>query len=71
MAISVNVNGRDVSLDAPPEMPLLWAIRDVLGMPGTKYGCGTGLCGACTVHLDGAAVPYRKRPARPSSRSKG
>jgi isoquinoline 1-oxidoreductase alpha subunit len=56
MAISVNVNGRDVSLDAPPEMPLLWAIRDVLGMPGTKYGCGTGLCGACTVHLDGAAV---------------
>jgi isoquinoline 1-oxidoreductase alpha subunit len=56
MAIDLHVNGRDVSLDVPGEMPLLWAIRDVLGLPGTKYGCGAGLCGSCTVHLDGIAV---------------
>lgn len=54
--ISVEINGKTVSLDAEPEMPLLWALRDLLGLTGSKYGCGIGLCGACTVHLDGEAV---------------
>jgi isoquinoline 1-oxidoreductase alpha subunit len=46
----------DRSVDAAPDMPLLWVIRDVLGLTGTKFGCGIGACGACTVHLDGSAV---------------
>lgn len=50
------VNGREVSVDAPADMPLLWALRDELGMTGTKYGCGMSLCGACTVQLDGQAI---------------
>ena len=56
MAVELNINGRTERIDAPPEMPLLWALRDELGLVGTKFGCGVGLCGACTVHLDGAAV---------------
>ena len=54
--ISLNVNGRRVRVDAEPDTPLLWVLRDNLGMTGTKFGCGMALCGACTVHLDGAPV---------------
>ena len=53
---TLNVNGRDVVVDAPQDMPLLWVLRDLLGMTGTKYGCGRGLCGACTVHIDARAA---------------
>jgi isoquinoline 1-oxidoreductase alpha subunit len=56
MTIEVKLNGKTLSLDADPEMPLLWAIRDLAGMTGTKYGCGKALCGACTVHVDGQPV---------------
>jgi isoquinoline 1-oxidoreductase alpha subunit len=54
--IRLRVNGEDHELDVDPEMPLLWALRDVVGLTGTKYGCGQALCGACTVHLDGEVV---------------
>jgi aerobic-type carbon monoxide dehydrogenase small subunit (CoxS/CutS family) len=54
--ISFTINGVQRSIDAPPDMPLLWVLRDKLGLTGTKFGCGEGLCGACTVHVDGAAV---------------
>jgi len=54
--IRLKVNGVQRSFDGDPEMPLLWYLRDVLGLTGTKYGCGMALCGACTVHLDGAAA---------------
>jgi isoquinoline 1-oxidoreductase alpha subunit len=53
--ISLSVNGTKVSVDAPPDMPLLWVLRDLLGMTGTKFGCGIAQCGACTVHVDGDA----------------
>ena len=56
MATTLTVNGEQKTFDAPPEMPLLWVLRDILGMTGTKFGCGMALCGACTVHLDDAAV---------------
>ncbi len=52
----LHINGKDVDVDASPDTPLLWALRDTLGMTGTKFGCGQALCGACTVHLDGAPV---------------
>jgi isoquinoline 1-oxidoreductase alpha subunit len=55
MAI-LRINGRDVSVDADPDTPLLWVLRDHVNLTGTKFGCGAGLCGACTVHLDGAAI---------------
>jgi isoquinoline 1-oxidoreductase alpha subunit len=51
--VTLQVNGKQVSLDVAPEMPLLWALRDHAGLTGTKFGCGMALCGACTVHLDG------------------
>ena len=54
--INFILNGASVSLDVPPEMPLLWALREQVGLTGTKFGCGIGACGACTVHLDGTAV---------------
>ncbi|MBM4212521.1 MAG: (2Fe-2S)-binding protein [Gammaproteobacteria bacterium] len=54
--IQLNVNGRAVEVDADPETPLLWVLRDTIGLTGTKYGCGMALCGACTVHLDGQPV---------------
>ena len=53
MAIEFELNGEAVSLDADPSMPLLWAIRDLAGLTGTKYACGKAVCGACTVHIDG------------------
>ncbi len=52
----LNINGKTVEVDVDPETPLLWALRDVLGLTGTKFGCGMALCGACTVHLGGNAV---------------
>ncbi|MGB7180494.1 MAG: (2Fe-2S)-binding protein [Burkholderiaceae bacterium] len=56
MAISLKVNGQEHKYDGDPSMPVLWFVRDILGMHGTKFGCGTGLCGACTVHVDGKAT---------------
>jgi isoquinoline 1-oxidoreductase alpha subunit len=53
---SLLVNAQSVEFDGDPETPLLWVLRDALGLTGTKYGCGKGLCGACTVHLDGVAI---------------
>jgi isoquinoline 1-oxidoreductase subunit alpha len=55
-AMKLTVNGMERTVDVPPDMPLLWVLRDVLDLTGTKYGCGMGLCGACTVHLDGVAI---------------
>lgn len=62
--MKIRVNGTERTLDADPEMPLLWALRDLLGLTGTKYGCGEALCGACTVHLDGHAVRSCVTPIR-------
>src|SRR2546425_10284497 len=61
--IAFTVNGRAQQVDVPPEMPLLWVVRETLGLTGTKYGCGMALCGACTGHLDGGAVRSCVPPA--------
>jgi len=56
MMVNLNINGRVVEVDADPDTPLLWVLRDELKLKGTRYGCGAGMCGACTVHLDGEAT---------------
>ena len=53
---TLNINGKDMLVDVDPSTPILWALRDTLGMTGTKFGCGAALCGACTVHIDGVAT---------------
>lgn len=60
--LTITVNGESRSVDADGDMPLLWVLRDLLSLTGTKYGCGVGQCGACTVHLDGAAVRSCQTP---------
>jgi isoquinoline 1-oxidoreductase alpha subunit len=62
MRFTLNVNGKSAAVDVPPDMPLLWVLRDVLDLRGTKYGCGIGQCGACTVHLGGKAVRACQTP---------
>src|SRR6202142_2001206 len=56
MAVTFTLNGKPQTVDVSPQMPLLWVLRDTLGMTGTKFGCGMSLCGACTVHIEGAAT---------------
>jgi len=62
MTTSFNLNGKPVAVTAEPDTPLLWVIRDEIGLTGTKFGCGVALCGACTVHLDGAPVRSCQTP---------
>jgi isoquinoline 1-oxidoreductase alpha subunit len=64
MSITVRINGTEHRLDVDPDMPLLWVLRDVLNLTGTKYGCGEALCGACTVHVDGHVVRSCVTPIR-------
>lgn len=63
MAITLNINGQDHTVDAEPDTPLLWVIRDSVGLTGTKFGCGISQCGACTVHVDGTATRTCQLPA--------
>src|SRR6185436_17732606 len=62
VATTLKVNGKTVSVQAEPDTPLLWVVRDELGLTGTKFGCGMALCGACTVHLDGKPVRTCQTP---------
>ncbi|HKX41978.1 MAG TPA: (2Fe-2S)-binding protein [Burkholderiaceae bacterium] len=61
--MKLNINGRDTEVDASPDEPLLWVVRELAGLTGTKFGCGIGACGACTVHVDGQAVRSCSYPA--------
>ena len=61
--VKLQVNGQTQSVNGDPSMPLLWYLRDELGLTGTKYGCGVALCGACTVHIDGQAPAPAPRPS--------
>jgi aerobic-type carbon monoxide dehydrogenase small subunit (CoxS/CutS family) len=70
MTIELHVNGEPRPIDADPNMPLLWALRDFLKLTGTKFGCGAGLCGACTVHLDGRAVHACQTPIADAARGR-
>lgn len=69
MAQTLNINGSTVSVDVDDDTPLLWVLRDVLGMTGTKFGCGLALCGACTVHVDGVAVRSCSTPVSSVAKS--
>jgi isoquinoline 1-oxidoreductase alpha subunit len=62
MAFILTVNGKTTTVEAPPDMPLLWVLRDLLDLRGTKYGCGAGLCGACTVHIQGRPMRACQTP---------
>ena len=66
---TVRVNGADHQFDGDPQLPLLWYLRDFLGLTGSKFGCGMGLCGACTVHQDGVAILLRAKKSPPSKPS--
>jgi isoquinoline 1-oxidoreductase subunit alpha len=69
MAFQLTVNGRSSTVDVPADMPLLWVIRDVLKLKGTKFGCGIGQCGACTVHLNGKAVRSCQTPVSAAAKT--
>ena len=70
MAITLNINGKDHEIDADPQMPLLWAIREKAGLTGTKFGCGIAQCGACTVIMDGNAIRSCNTPLAAASGKK-
>ena len=61
--VTLRINGQEYQLEVPHDMPLLWVLRDIVGLTGTKFGCGVALCGACTVHLDGPAIRACITPA--------
>jgi len=62
--VTVKINGKAYDVDAPPDMPTLWVLRDVIGLTGTKFGCGVAACGACTIHLDGRPIRSCVTPVR-------
>ena len=70
MATKLSVNGREANVDAPEEMPILWVLRDLLKLTGTKYGCGIGQCGACTVHMNGQPVRSCQLPLSVAANAK-